>query len=93
MAFADILNLMAGNLGVSLEAAVLLVTFLGSLLFMARDLRIGLVILLVLFSSEFIVFYITGLSTLMALTATLVTLVCLALAIYISFNKNSMAVI
>jgi len=93
MGFESLLTMLANNLGASMEAIVIIITFLGSLLFMANDVRLGLVILLIFFASEFVVFYSFGMETLMILTATLITLVALTLSIYLSFNKSATAVI
>lgn len=92
MAFSDILTLFATNLGTSIEALVILITFLGSLLFMANDVRIGLIIMLLAFACEFVIFYTFGMDTLMALTATLITLIALTLSIYLSYNRSGTAV-
>lgn len=85
---SDLLNTLTGNLGMGFEEIVLLITFLGSLLFLARDFRIGLIVLLVLFAAEYIVFSLTGWKNFTALIATVITLVAITLTIYISHSKK-----
>jgi len=90
---ADLIATLTGNLGIGFEELVLLITFLGSLLFLARDMRIGLIVMLILFASEYIVFSLTGWQTFTALMATVLTLVAITLTIYISHTKQGTGVI
>lgn len=83
-----IIALFEANLGAGLENIVLFVTALGSLIFMARDFRLGLIILWILFASEYIVFYQLGMETFFALTAFLSTFAVLSLSLYIIPKKT-----
>lgn len=71
-----------------IEDILLLLTVLGAMLFMATNLRLGLIILFLLSAVEFVLFAMFGYETIKALYAVLVTLVAMALSIYFSAGKK-----
>lgn len=89
----DIINLITGNLGIAFTDLVLLLTVLGSLIFFAKDLRIGAVILFILFVSEYILFVEMGLESFKVLMALFCSLVVLTLSIYITHSKTTTGVV
>lgn len=83
-----ILALFETNLGFTLENIILLCTALGSMIFMAKDFRTGIIILFIIFGSEFMMFYSTGMDSFFALIAFLLTFALLALSLYITPAKG-----
>lgn len=79
MSVESIVVVMLGNLEVTLVQVVLLLTALGSMIFMALDLRFGLLMLFFMFGCETVVFmaygvtqaemYLTGLALLSSFVA------------------------
>src|SRR3990172_7240849 len=65
----------------------LLLNFLGGIVLFAKDYKIGLISLLLLFSSEFILFALLGWDTTKAIIAVFLALIVLALSLYTSRNK------
>lgn len=72
----------------SVEDIILFLTVMGTLLFMATDLRIGLIIMFLLSAVEFVLFAIFGMETTKAMYALLITLVIMALSFYIGASKK-----
>lgn len=89
----DLINLLAGNLGIGFENLILVLTILGSLIFFAKDMRIGAIILLMLLSAEFIVFVQLGMETFAALMGVLTSIVILTLSLYITHSKSTTGII
>lgn len=86
--FNSAIDLIASNLGASPEALLLIVVFLAGLIFYALDMRIGIMIHFMLFSVSFVVLALLGMSTIYALTLTLLSLVVLSLSLYTSYSKT-----
>lgn len=89
----DLINTLVGNLGINFDQLIVMLTVLGSIIFFAKDLRIGAIILLIMLVSEFIIFYELGIETFTALMAVLVSVVILALSLYITHSKTGTAII
>ena len=86
---ADVINLLFGELGVTIDIYVLIVTILGSLIFMAKDFRLGLVILFLLESVELIIFYSWGYDLTYYVLAVLTTFVLMAVSLLISHKRTT----
>lgn len=84
----DLINLLTGNLGIGFENLVLLITILGSVMFFAKDFRLGSVILLVFFGCEFVYFSLAGWDTLGALIAVLTSITLLTLSLFATSSKS-----
>lgn len=84
MTLAELLTTITGNLGITLEPLILLLLFFMGVIFMARSIRIGLIITLVLFSIAFVVFELVGFNSTIALIATMLILVILAISLYLN---------
>lgn len=89
----DIFDLIAGNLGLSFENLILVLTILGSLIFFAKDLRLGAIVLFMLLASEFIIFYELGMESFTVLMAFMCNIVILTLSLYITHNKTAVGII
>ena len=83
----DLIDLLVGNLGITFENLVLVITILGSLLFFAKDFRIGIIILFLFFAGEFMIFSLLEMETFAALMGVLVSLVVLTLSLWVSHSK------
>jgi len=81
------------NMGVTIEQFVLLMTGLGSLIFMAKDFRLGLLILFFSVGVEFIVFYSLGKDVSLYIITLLASFVLLTISLLISYSKKSGLVI
>lgn len=84
-----ILDDLIANMGVSLETYVLLVIVLGSLIFMAKEMRLGLVISFVLTATALIIFYSFNRNTTLYVTVLLLEFGVLTISLLISNNKRS----
>lgn len=60
MPIAETAALMVGNLGVTVTQLVLLLTALGSIIFMAVELRLGFMMMFMLFGVEFVILWSYG---------------------------------
>ena len=80
---------LVNNLHIGIENLLLLMTALGCIIIGAKDLRIAIMVSIVLFMSEFIVFYQLGLQWEFAALAFLMTIVFLSLALLITYKKQS----
>jgi hypothetical protein len=89
----DLLDLLVGNLGIVYEDLVLLLTILGSIIFFAKDLRLGALILFIFLVSEYLIFSLLGMETFKALIAVLVAVVLLTLSLYITHSKTGTGII
>lgn len=63
MSMESVVVLLVGNLEVTVAQLVLLITALGSMIFMALDLRFGLLMLFFMFGVETLVFWSYGVTT------------------------------
>lgn len=88
MSYADVLDFMAGNLGMSLPDIILLITILGLIVLAAKEIRIALLVGMFLTAGEYVVFSVIGYDAFKALVATMVMLVLLVLSLYISHGKK-----
>ncbi len=84
----DLIQLLVGNLGIAVEDLILLITILGSTIFAAKDLRIGIIILLILVTSEYMIFVSLEMESFKALMAMLTAIVILTLSLYITHSKS-----
>ena len=82
MNLSETIQMIASNLGVGLTDLILIMTLFGGLVLFAKDYKIGLISLLVLFSIEFIIFAVLGLETLKVLLALFCVLIFMALSLY-----------
>jgi len=89
----DLLALFEANLGATIENIVLLLTTLGSMLFLAKDLRLGIIILFIFFAMEFVIFSTLGMETFFTLMAFLSTFVVMSLTLYVSRYKTGGAIV
>jgi hypothetical protein len=76
------INLIQQNTGVSFEWYVLLIIILGSLIFMAKDFKLGLIILFTLSAAVFVWFYQMGYEWTMPLATFFISLILLALSLF-----------
>ena len=91
MNYAEIVNFLAGNLGFQVTDLVILLTFLGCIIIAAKDFKIALICLFLLYAVEFMIFESLAMETYKVLLALLLTLVILTLSLYTSGNKVSIA--
>lgn len=77
------------TLGTTMEGYILIVTTLGSFVFFAADLRLGVMLLFSLYAIEFMGFYAYGLDTTMVLYAFLGMFAVLSATLIITARKNS----
>lgn len=88
MTIADVAGIVTQNLGIALEDLILLFTVLGSFIFFAKDLRIGLIALTILTAGETIMFYNAGVDYVKAIVVFFASIVLLSLSLYISYDKS-----
>lgn len=91
MTMAEVLTLLIGNLGITLPQLVLLITALGSLIFMALDLRLGLMMLFFMFGIETVAFWAAAVASYdlyLAISALLASFVLMALSLLMSKPKD-----
>lgn len=86
--FFDLVSGAANVLGIGLPDYILVVTVLGSLIFMGVDLRRGIMILFLLLAAEFVVFTLLGFNTFKVFIVFLLVFTVMALSIIISFKKS-----
>jgi hypothetical protein len=79
-----LIDTLVANLGVSFPDLIVLLTVLGSVIFFAKDLRLGAVLLFSLLAIEFILFTELGINSFSALIALMVSIVLLSLSLYIT---------
>ena len=80
---------LVNNLHIGIENLLLLFTALGCIIIGAKDLRIAIMVAIILFMAEFIVFYQLALNWQFAALAFLMTIVFLSLALLITYKKQS----
>lgn len=80
----SLIDLLVANLGISFPDLVILLTILGSIIFFAKDLRLGAVLLFSLLAIEFMLFVELGIPSFSALIALMVSIVFLTLSLYIT---------
>lgn len=81
------------NLGVTLDQFIMLITFMASLIFMAKDLRLGIMLLFFLNTIEVILFYAAGWDITLISIATLISLVLMAFSLFVSFQNTGRTII
>lgn len=74
-------SLISANVGMSLENIVLILLMLGSMIFMAKDFKIGVVILFVTSGMSFVLFYLLSMNYVPFLVVFFMTLVILAITL------------
>ena len=82
MVWLDIITTATNGIGMSFEYLVVFVLTLGSLLFIAKDFKLGMIALFVSMAGVFIWFYEVGLNWSIPLTLLLITLVVMAFTIF-----------
>lgn len=81
------------GIGMGFEKVVLLLLFVGSLVLMASDFKVGLVGLLVVFSVDFVLMYENDLNYVPALVASLAVLVLMSFSLWASSKRGSGVVV
>lgn len=76
------------NLGVTLDQFIMLVTFMASLIFMAKDLRLGIMMLFLFNCIEVILFASAGVDITLISIATLISLVLMAFSLFMSYQGS-----
>jgi len=85
MSFATVINYIASNLGFALlEDLILVITFFSCIVLFARDFKIGLLILFMLFSTEFIMFSLLGMQVAHVLILMVISLIALTLSLFLT---------
>lgn len=91
MSMTSIVLVLIGNLGVTLPQLVIIVTTLGSLIFMAVELRFGIMMLFFMYGVETVVFWAAGASSndiILITSALLASFVMMALSILTVKSKQ-----
>ncbi|MEM5810120.1 MAG: hypothetical protein QW156_04510 [Candidatus Aenigmatarchaeota archaeon] len=81
------------NLGVDVQQLVLIITSLGSIIFMSRDFRLGILILFFLIGMETLVFYKLNYDITIYVYAVLLSFILLIISILISFKRTTVSVV
>lgn len=79
---------MWANLGVTTDQLIMILTFMASLIFMAKDLRLGMMLLFFLNSIEFLLFYGSGYDVTLISIAVLISLVLMAMTLFMSHQRS-----
>lgn len=82
MAWHTVLQSLAANIGISLEAALLLIIVLGSLIFMAKDFKLGMLMLFIMSGLLTMLFYNYQVNFYPSLIVFFMSLVILAFSFY-----------
>lgn len=78
----DVTNIIEQNLSISIENLIIVITACGCLVTAAKDPKIAIMVAVLLFMSEFIIFYeLSSMSWLYALVAFLISLILLPLSL------------
>lgn len=93
MSFLDVVVSLFAPLGVSVDMFILIITILGSVIIMAKDFRLGLIILFMLEAGELIFFSFLNYDITYYVLALLSTFVLMVLGLFISYKKTSSGVI
>ncbi len=88
MVLMEKLGSFLNGIGVDVETWLVLLILLGSVLFFAYDIRVGLVFLFVVLSGLFVGFYLSGLQTSILLILLILLIVVMAFTLLISFSKS-----
>jgi len=83
----ELVSELTSNLGVTNEIFILIVTVLSCIVFMAKELRLGLILLFFITSIEFMIFYALGLNTTYHIITILALFVILTISLLISYKK------
>lgn len=92
MTLSSLLELLVGNLGISLGDITLLMVTMGSLIFFAVDFRLGVVLLFFMWSTLLALFSALNMPTNGVILLSFSGFVFLTLSLYISVSKNRQAV-
>jgi hypothetical protein len=84
MGVEGIINLISTNLSIAFPDLVLLITALSSMIFMAVNFKVSLVLMFMIFGLEYVGFSLLGWDTFNVMIALLVTLMLMALSLYSS---------
>jgi len=87
------IDFLAQNLGVSLEIIILILTVIGDWIFIAVDVRLGIMMLFVMFGIEFMAFTGFGLDTTLVVYAFFGTFALLATTMLITHGKNDKVIV
>jgi hypothetical protein len=79
---------LAGNLGFTFPDVMLLIITISTLIFFARDLNTGFIMLFILTAIEYIIAYTLGFPTLKFIVVLFLTLIAMAFSIYLSSSKS-----
>lgn len=91
MAIGDIILVIVNNLGITWPQLIVLITALGSLIFMAVEVRLGLMMMFLMFGIETVAFWIYGMSATeitIVTMALLATFVLMALSLLVTRSKT-----
>ena len=80
------------NIGIPKEDLIILITLLSCIIFMAKEVRIGIIIAFLLSACIFVVFYSLGWQYFHALVVFFIMLVILILSLFISYERTSRVV-
>ncbi len=93
MSMFEILTELTSNLGVTNEVFILIVTVLSSIIFMAKEFRLGLLLLFFMTSIEFMIFYALGFNTMYHIIMILASFVILTISLLISYKKTQSVIV
>jgi len=88
MSVFELMTELTNNLGVTNEVFILIVTVLSCVIFMAKELRLGLLLLFFITSVEFMILYALGLNTTYHIITILASFVILTISLLISYKKT-----
>lgn len=88
MAWHWVLNDLANNIGISLESALLILISVGSLIFMAKDFKLGMVMLFIMSGLLTMLFHYYDVYFYHSLIVFFISLVILALSFYATAKSN-----
>lgn len=84
----DVFYMLAQNLGMSFEDAVLIVVSVGNIIFFALDVRRGLLLCFIVDAAVFLWFYAAGLNWVKVLITVFIFLVLMAISIYTTISSS-----
>ena len=89
----NVVEFITSNLGMGLEDLILFGTALSCIIPAIKDVRIGVMAALIMFTGEFVMFYELGMNYIKALILVFVSVVILALSLLIGYQKSTRWVI
>jgi len=84
----DPVSQLENTIGISVEMLTLVIIALGSLIFSAKDMRVGLIVATLLFAGAFIAFYQLGYEYIYAFVAFIFSMVILLISLFITYQKG-----